>query len=173
MFSDETSVRTLLQKVLGYSQADQTEVVYLGAESALTRFANNAIHQNVAESNAELRVRAVVGKKVGVATTNRLDDESLRRVTAQALEIARLQPENPEFHSLPAPQPIVPANGYSEHTASFTPEERAKRVGIIVQLAKERGLEAAGAFSTSTVQVAVANSLGINAYEPRTESECH
>ena len=173
MFTDETGVRALLQKVLGYSQAEQTEVVYLGTDSALTRFANNAIHQNVAESNAELRVRAVVGKRVGVATTNRLDDESLRRVTAQALEIARLQPENPEFHSLPAPQPIVPTNGYSEHTASFTPEERARRVGIIVQLAKERGLEAAGAFSTGTTQVAVANSLGISAYESRTESECH
>ena len=164
MFSDETNVRALLQKVLGYSQADQTEVVYLGTESALTRFANNSIHQNVAESNHELRVRAVAGKRVGVATTNRLDDESLRRVTEQALQIARLQPENPEF---------VPAPGYSEWTARFSPEERAQRVAIIVQLARERGLESAGAFSTNASQVAVANSLGIFAYEPRTDSECH
>src|SRR5437870_7624078 len=141
MFSDETNVRALLQKVLGYSQADQTEVVYLGIESALTRFANNFIHQNVAESNHELRVRAVVGKKTGVATTNRLDDESLRRVTEQALEIARLSPENPEFHSLPGPQPIVPAPGFSEQTALYSPEARARSVGTIVQLAKERGLE--------------------------------
>src|SRR5438132_6867900 len=173
MFSDETNVRALLQKVLGYSQADQTEVIYLGTESALTRFANNSIHQNVAESDHELRVRAVTGKRVGVATTNRLDDESLRRVTEQALEIARLQPENPDFHSLAGPQPILPAPGYSELTARFSPEERAQRVGIIVKLAKERGLESAGAFSTETSQVAVANSLGIFAYEPRTESECH
>ena len=144
MFSDETNVRALLQKVLGYSQADQTEVVYLGTESALTRFANNSIHQNVAESNHQLRVRAVAGKRVGVATTNRLDDESLRRVTEQALHIARLQPENPEFHSLPGPQPIVPAPGYSELTARFSPEERAQRVGIIVQLARERGRVARG-----------------------------
>ena len=170
MFSDETNVRALLQKVLGYSQADQTEVVYLGTESALTRFANNSIHQNVAESNHELRVRAVAGKRVGVATTNRLDDESLRRVTEQALQIARLQPENPEFHSLPGPQPILPAPGYSELTARFSPEERAQRVGIIVKLARERGLESAGAFSTNASQVAVANSLGIFAYEPRTDS---
>lgn len=97
MFSDETSVSALLQKVLSHSQANQTEAVYLGTESALTRFANNGIHQNVAESNHELRVRAVLGKRVGVATTNRLDDESLRRVTEQALEIARLQPENQNF----------------------------------------------------------------------------
>lgn len=173
MITHETSIRSLLQKVLSYSRAEQTEVVYLGTESALTRFANNFIHQNVAESNAEVRVRAVVGKKVGVATTNRLDDASLRRVVEQALEIANIQPENPEFHSLPAPQPITPAPGYSEQTARYTPEERAHQVGVIVQLAKERGLESAGAFSTNTTEMAVANSLGIFAYEPRTDAECH
>jgi PmbA protein len=173
MYSDETSVRALLEKVLSSSQAEQTEVVYLGTESALTRFANNYIHQNVAESDHELRVRAVVGKKVGVASTNRLDDEALRHVTQQALEIARLQPENPEFHSLPGPQPIAPAAGYCAATAQYSPEQRARGVAVIVQLAKERGLESAGAFSTSTSHTAVANSLGIFAYEPRTESECH
>jgi predicted Zn-dependent protease len=173
MYADETNVRTLLQKVLGYSKAEQTEVVYLGTESALTRFANNYIHQNVAESNHELRVRAVVGKRIGVATTNRLDDDSLRSVAEQALAIALLQPENPEFHSLPIPEPLRAAPGYSETTAHFTPEERARRVEIIVRLAKERGLESAGAFSTTTNYVAVANSLDVFAYEPRTESECH
>jgi predicted Zn-dependent protease len=173
MYADETNVRALLQKVLGYSKAEQTEVVYLGTESALTRFANNYIHQNVAESNHELRVRAVVGKRIGIATTNRLDDDSLRLVVEQALEIALLQPENPEFHSLPIPEPMLPAPGYSETTARFTPEERARRVEIIVRLAKERGLEAAGAFSTTTNYVAVANSLEVFAYDPRTESEGH
>src|SRR5947209_17838472 len=128
MYSDEASVRTLLQKVLNYSQAEQTEVAYHGTESALTRFATNHIHQNVAESNAELHVRAVVGQRTGVAATNRLDDESLRRVTEQALEIAQISPENPEFHSLPGPQPIVPAAGYSQRTAQYSPEERARNV---------------------------------------------
>ncbi|GAC1632023.1 MAG: TldD/PmbA family protein [Ktedonobacteraceae bacterium] len=171
--TDEASVRTLLQKVLSFSQAEQTEVVYNATESALTRFATNHIHQNVAESDHDLRVRAVVGKKVGVATTNRLDDESLRRVAEQALEIARIQPENPEFHSLPAPQFITAAPAYNEQTASFSPEERARRVGVIVQLAKERGLESAGAFTTNVHYAAVANSLGVFAYEPRTDAECH
>ena len=173
MYSDEKSVYGLLQKVLSYSQAEQTEVVYFGTESALTRFANNFIHQNVAESNHELRVRAIVGKRMGVATTNRLDDQSLQRVVEQAFEIARLSPENPEFHSLPEPQPIAPAPGFSERTASYSAEARARSVSVIVRLAKDHGLESAGAFSTETSQVAVANSLGIFAYEPRTESECH
>ena len=172
-YNDEKSVRALLEKALRYSQADSTEVAYTGTESALTRFANNHIHQNMAESNHEVRVRAVVGKRTGVVTTNKLDDESLRRAVEQAREIAALSPENPEFHSLPEPALITPAPAYSEHTARYTPEERARRVRVIVQLAKERGLEAAGAFSTEISHVAVANSRGIFAYEPRTEAECH
>lgn len=171
--TDEASVRALLQRVLSFSEAEQTEVVYNATESALTRFATNHIHQNVAESDHELRIRAIVGKKVGVVTTNRLDDESLRRAAEQALTIARIQPENPEFHSLPSPQPITAAPGYNEQTAGFTPEERARRVNVIVQLAKEQGLESAGAFSTNVHYAAVANSLGIFAYEPRTDAECH
>lgn len=173
MYFDEASVQALLKQVLSYSQAEQTEVVYEGTEGALTRFANNHIHQNVAESNHELRVRAVVGRKVGVATTNRLDDDSLRRVAELALEIARIQPENPEFHSLPSPQPLLAADGYCVRTARYSAEERARCVGTIVKLAKERGLESAGAFSTTSSILAVTNSLGIFAYEPRTEAECH
>ena len=46
-------------------------------------------------------------------------------------------------------------------------------MSVIVRLAKERGLESAGAFSTNVHYSAVANSLGIFAYEPRTDAECH
>lgn len=170
MSSDEVSIRALLHKILGYSQAEQTEVLLLSTDNALTRFAVNHIHQNLAEKNMEIRVRAVIGKRVGVATTNQLDDEALRRVTAQAFEIAKLQPENPEFHSLPEPQPIQLARAYDEQTAHFSPEERARRVGILVRLASEHHLEAAGAFSTGLQTIAVANSLGIFAYEQRTSA---
>jgi predicted Zn-dependent protease len=173
MYYDETSIRTLSQKIIGYSQAEQTEVLFQETQSALTRFATNHIHQNVAESNAEIRVRAVVGKKIGIASTNRLDDEALRRVTEQALAIATIQPENPEFHSLPQAQPIRPVPAYNERTAHFTPEERARSVGIVVQLAKEHHLEAAGALSTTVQSLAVANSLGIFAHEERTNAEFH
>ena len=67
-----------------------------------------------------------IGKKVGVAATNRLDDESLRRTAEQALEIARIQPENPEFHSLPTPQPITPALA----TMSVLPASRLRSVRV-------------------------------------------
>ena len=50
----------------------------------MTRFANNYIHQNVAETNTQVSVRAVVGKKIGVASTNDLSDEALAAHRASA-----------------------------------------------------------------------------------------
>lgn len=170
---EEQDVQALLEKVLGFSKATQTEALFFGTERSLTRFANNYIHQNVAETNTAVSVRAVLGNKIGVASTNKIDDEALRDVVNRALAIASVQPENPEFKSLPGPQPITPVNGYSEDTAACGPEQRAQGVKVIVDRAVARGYEAAGTFETAVQQVAVANSLGVFAHHVGTEAEAH
>lgn len=164
----EQKIRMITNKVLSLSTADQTEVLFLGEDSGLTRFANSYIHQNVAECNAELRVRVIVGKRIGVASTNDLSDEALQRVVETALTLASFQRENPDFTSLPEPVPLPEVSGFVERTAAFTPEARAKAVGVICRLARERGLTASGAFTTAAHELAVANSLGVFAYYPTT-----
>lgn len=161
-------VRELTRQVLAFSKADQTEAIFMGADSALTRFANSYIHQNVAESNAEIRVRVVYGKKIGVASTNNLAPDALKSTVDTARAIAQLQREHPEFKSLPAPQPIQPVEAYVERTANFTPEQRAQVVNVLCKKAREKGVVAAGAFSTASAEIAVANSLGVFAYHPGT-----
>ncbi len=168
---DHDKVRRITQDILARSVADQTEVVLLAEETSLTRFANSRIHQNVAERNTQLRVRAVSGKKVGVASTNDLRDEAMTDVTESALRIALLQPDNPDFVSLPEPKPLPTVNAFSQATARCTPQERAQAVGAVCKLAGEEHLVASGAFSTSILQIAVANTLGVFAYAPTTVSE--
>ncbi len=170
---EEQDVQALLEKVLSYSKAAQTEALLFGTDRSLTRFANNAIHQHVAETNTAVSVRAVLGNKIGVASTNKTDDEALRDVVERATAIASVQPENPEFKSLPGPQPITPVHGYSERTEAFGPEERALGVKVIVDRAVSKGYESAGAFETSIQQLAVANSLGVFAHHVGTEAEIH
>ncbi|MFB0534561.1 MAG: TldD/PmbA family protein [Anaerolineae bacterium] len=164
----EEKIREITAKVLSLSQADQTEVLVFSDDSQLTRFANSYIHQNVAERDVHVRVRAVVGKRIGVASTNDLSRESLEKVGETALELARLQLENPDFISLPEPAPIPDVRAFSEATAGFTPEARARAVGGICQRAVGNDLVASGAFSTSVQEIAVANSLGVFAYFPTT-----
>lgn len=155
-------------RVLSASQADQTEVVLWAEDQALTRFANSSIHQNVAERDVQVRVRAVVGRRTGVATGNDLRPEALERLAETAVHLARFQPENPEFTSLPGPAAIPSVEALDEETLAFTPEDRARGVATICRLAEEEGLAAFGAYSTSTVEVAVRNSLGVAAYFPTT-----
>jgi PmbA protein len=157
-------IKEITDGILARSIADQTEVVILAGDSYLTRFANSTIHQNVAETDNEVRIRVVQGKRVGVATTNNLTDEALAQTLEHALSIARLQPENPDFQSLPGPQPIAEVTAFSQATANCTPEQRARGVGTICLMAREAGIVASGALTTAVIEVAVASSLGVLAY---------
>lgn len=165
-------IRELTQQVLSFSKADQTEVLFHGTDAALTRFANSYIHQNVAESNTEVRVRVVNGKKIGVASTNDLSPEALKSAVDTARAIAQLQRENPDFKSLPSPQLIQPVEeAFVEQTANFSPEQRAQVVSVLCKKAKAQGVVAAGAISTASFEIAVANSLGVFAYHPGTVAD--
>lgn len=167
----QKKIRKISDGILSHSTADQTEVICFSGQSGLTRFANSYIHQNVAETSTSVRVRVVLGKRIGVAASNDVSPGSLQRVVDTALEIAKFQPENPDFVSLPEPAPVHRADGYAEATAACTPEERARAVGIICRQAAENGLVASGAFRTEVGEVAVANSLGVFAYHLSTTAD--
>jgi PmbA protein len=164
-------IHEIADRILDRSEADQTEVVILSGDSALTRFANSTIHQNVYETDAEVRIRAVIGTRIGVATTNDLSTEALARTLQTAIQTARLSPENPDFKSLPAPQPITEVDAFRPATAECTPEQRANGVGIICQQARDAGVIASGALTTAENEVAVANSLGTWAYHRFTQAD--
>lgn len=163
-------IQRLLEEVLRASRADETEAVLFATDSALTRFANSEVHQNVAESNVELRVRAVRGRRVGVAVINSVEREAVERVVERARQIAERSPERPHFPGLPDPEPLPSAETFSPATAELTPERRARSVKTICDLAVERGLAASGAFSSGTTEIAVANSRGVFAYAPVTQA---
>jgi len=162
--------KKLMQKALRASQAEQTEVLLVAQDQELTRFANNLIHQNVAETDVTLTIRAVMGKRQGVATTNNLNDEGIARAVEAAREAALRQPEDPDFKGLPGPHapPSAGVRAFDEEAAAFSPEERAQAVGIVCRKAKEQSLTASGAFRTGTIEYALANSLGTVAYHPTT-----
>src|SRR6202162_5364859 len=75
-------------RVIDFSEADETEIEIDSTTDALTRFANNTIHQNVAEHMLAISVRAVVDGRTARATTNKTDEESLRRVAAGGARLA-------------------------------------------------------------------------------------
>ncbi len=167
MFGQE-KIEALTKRALKVSQAPATEVVVMADHNFLTRFASNAIHQNVNETNVEVYVRAVDGQRSGWANSTDLSDEGLERAAGRALAHARAVPADPAFPGLPDPQPVSSLPAVDEEALAFTPEERATAVGVVCKLAKERGLMAYGAYTTNLSEVGVGSSKGVMAYHAST-----
>ena len=87
----------IFEHIKNISSADEVEVLFSGGRFALTRFANNTIHQNVAEENHVVSVRTVFGSKTARAFTNKFDDESLRQVVRASESLARVQHPDPDL----------------------------------------------------------------------------
>jgi PmbA protein len=153
--------RQIAETVMKASPAEQTEVFAVEQDDSLTRFANNFVHQNVTELNVSITVRSVIGTKVGIAISNDTRPESLQSLARRAHEVARLQPENPEFKGLPEPSPITPVTAFDPAVAECSPERRAEAAGIICRKASGIGCTAAGSVTTSAYALGVANSKGI------------
>lgn len=166
----ETKCLELLEAALAACDCDQAEAILYVQDSALTRFADSIIHQNVAEANAMISVRAVLGKRIGCARGNQLSKDQVQAVAARALDLARLSAADDKFVSLPQPRPISAVATYSEATAASTPEQRAEAARAIAAIAQKHGGQASGALAAESAEIAVANSLGVRAYAPVTES---
>src|ERR1044071_9833376 len=94
---DKNKAGEIFTKLRQYSTADEIELFIYGGHSALTRFANNTIHQNVAEDNVGISVRTVFSGRTARATTNKVDDESLKRVVQSSESMAKVQHPDPDL----------------------------------------------------------------------------
>jgi PmbA protein len=167
-------------RIRKYATADEVECLFYGGHSALTRFANNTIHQNVAEENFGVSVRTAFGGRTARATTNAFDDESLRRVVEASESLARVQQEDSDLLPVPSTggdacasidsSASIPTRYFAE-TAALTPAERADAVGKIVSIAQNQKLTAAGIFASSETVEGIFNSRGLSDWHTQTSAE--
>jgi predicted Zn-dependent protease len=172
---DQAQAQTIFAKVKKYCSVPELEVIFSSTDSSLTRFANNTIHQNVAELNQVASIRVAFDGKTARATTNRFDDESLKRAVASAEGIAKVQEPDPD--RLPMARAdegkldgSVPQRWF-DRTAAIAPGDRATAVGKIVAEAKKNGLVTAGIYSSSQTSEGVINSNGLSVFHRQTAAE--
>lgn len=156
----------ILKKGLDISKSEEIEILYLGKESTLTRFANNTIHQNVKEGNSVVRVRVIQNKKVGFVETNDLTEEGVIKAVKDAEEIANYSKEDPYFFKLPEKEEIIEVKTFYEENLKVTPSDMAEKVRVLVNEAEKNNLIASGAFSLDLEEYMVLNSRGIEVYSP-------
>jgi predicted Zn-dependent protease len=107
----------------------------------------------------------VLEKRIGVVTTNMLQPSSVKNTIQKAIALAKVQHPNKQFISLLEPKPIPEIDTFSTNINHLTPSSKVKMIQDIFTLAKGKGCVASGAFSNGEVELAVANSLGVEAYQ--------
>jgi PmbA protein len=168
---DEKVARNLSDAILKRCKGNPAEVTLITNDSALTRFANNIIHQNVTERDAEATLRYFIGKQIGTASTNCLDEAGLDDLVERAKSNAKASPEDPNYPGLPEPETYHHVAAWDQHTADYSAEKRAQAVGAVCQMAVEKGLNASGAFSTGSGELVVANTQGVFTYHTQTNAD--
>lgn len=170
----QEQARDIFERLRKHSSCDEVELTIGGGAFALTRFANNGITQNVAEENYSLSVRVNIDGRTARATTNKTDDESLRRVLAQAEALARVQQPDPDLLPMPTTQEvgnIESPHRYFEATAAITPADRAAQVQRMVAAGKKDGFTAAGTYASGRHVEGLFNSRGVARWHRQTSAE--
>src|SRR5574340_1489247 len=167
----DAELERIAERVLKFSDADETEVDIGATADALTRFANNTIHQNVAEHSMSVSIRAVVDGRTARASTNKSDDESLRRTVESAMRIARNEPKISDLPPMIQKQKYRKVSRYYDATARTTPQDRPRAVTKVCKMADKKKQTAAGIFASGSHQSLLANSRGLLARYEQTRSE--
>ena len=148
--------------------ASQAEISVFSAESSLTRYTKNMIHQNVTSEIYYTNVDVVLGKnKRGSSAVNSIEEKDIDNAIQRAISIAKVSTPDIDFVSFVEPKPIQPLEKiYRKSTAEFTPEQRVDGVQTIIDTAMDysRFIQwSAGSFTTEQVFGGIANSLGVKA----------
>jgi len=171
----------VFDRIRRLSSADEVEAIFTGSRFALTRFANNTIHQNVGEENSIVSIRTNFAGRTARSTTNQFDDESLRRAVTASESLARVQAPDPDLLPMPTAEEAnsgdesadksVRATRFFEQTAAITPADRAEVVRGIVSVAGKHKLTTAGIYSTSQSGEGIFNSRGLANWHRQTLAE--
>jgi predicted Zn-dependent protease len=161
--------KTLIDRIIRLSQADEVQVTLDDGEEKNIRFADNRITTSGSADDLSVRVSSAFGKRSAVTSTNDITDEGLERAVRQSEALARLAPENPERMPLLGPQHYTETSSYFRSTANATAEARAQAAGIAIGAARRAGdLTAAGLLITNAGMTAIGNNKGLFAYRSST-----
>jgi predicted Zn-dependent protease len=164
----EDLVTSVLDEV---RRADASAAAVVRAEEAslaLTRFADSAIHQNVADERITLHLSLTVdGGRTATASTTR--SAQAADLVAAALAAARLRPRDPAWPGLGAPAPVS-SSSFDAATASASPADRAAGVRAFVDAAG--GLSCAGFVQTASSSSALGTTAGQLVHGATTSAIC-
>ncbi|MDX2192796.1 MAG: TldD/PmbA family protein [Gemmatimonadales bacterium] len=166
----EAQARAIAEKVLKLSKAETCSLAVGSSEESNVRTARGAVSTAGTTRNTTLGVTVTFGKRSGTSSTNDFDDASLERCVRKAEELARLAPEDPEYMPPIGPQEYQRTPAWSDRTAAFSADDRARFAKDAVDACKAADCVGAGFYVQEQGSVAVANSNGLFGFHRQTRA---
>ena len=162
----------LIEFAIAQSQADAVFISLSASETALSRFSENQISQNVRKNTFSLTVTSYFGKRSASASTTELDRDAIAQTLRRAEDLARIAPEDPEWVEL------LPQQTYSDRTPAFdrvtanlSPLEKGEIIQQVCSLSKDAGVNGSGTLSFQVSLNAIGNSAGLRGCDRTTEAD--
>ena len=165
MLLTEQEARTICEKMLSYVKADDVTVSVNSENYGHLRFASNAFTTSGARENVTVGVTVWIDKKRGAASTNEIDDESLKATVALAEQLARISPVDREYMPTLSKQTYKPVNGYAEGTSNISATTRAKTINNVITACEKSKVLGAGFHQARGSASASATKNGNFSYE--------
>ena len=163
-----TDVREVAAQAIRAAEGDEADVLVLSEQSGLARFASSEVHQPTLIENCVVTLRVIRDKRIGTASTNRIDEDGLRALAARAGEAADSAVAEEDFPGLPSAEPLPDVEGFDEAVAAIGPEDQAQRARAAIDAAE--GVELFGFFTSAVTEMAVASTAGLEAHQRMTDA---
>ncbi len=164
-FITQEEALALIEFAIAQSQADGIFVSLDARETALSRFSENQISQNVRKNTFSLTVTSYFGKRSASASTTELDREAIAQTVKRAEDLASIAPEDPEWVELLPEQTYsdrLPA--FDEVTATLSPLKKGEIIQQVCSLSKDAGVNGSGTLSFQVSLNAIGNSAGLRSH---------
>lgn len=145
MLLSEKEARAICEKLLSYLKDANDASVGVSSENySHLRFASNAFTTSGARENTSVGVTVWIDNKRGSASTNEIDNESLKSTVALAEQLARISPVDREYMPTLGQQTYKPVNGYAEATSNISLTARAKTINDAITACEKAKVIGAG-----------------------------
>lgn len=162
----------IIDSAIKQSEAEGVFVSLSSNESALSRFSENQISQNIHKNRFNITITSYFGKRSASASTTELDLDAIVNTIRRCEDLARFAPEDPEWVELLSPQTYENRKpAFDLATANISPLSKGEMLKKVCTKAKQKGVNGSGTLSTNISLYAIGNSLGLRACDRETESD--
>jgi predicted Zn-dependent protease len=157
----------LAERAVRAAEGDEALALVNRERSGQARFASSEVHQPTLIENEVVELQIVRDGRLGLAASNRSDDEALKELAARAGEAADSAPSDATFPGLAPPADPPAVEGYDQETADLPPGEQARLAAAAI---KASSLDLYGFFTSGLTELALVSSGGLAVRQAMTDA---